>query len=124
MQKKKLTHDGYEIGDLSERVLLQDRTIVPPVFGSVDFDEAFENTAIWAAIRPIRGRYVLDQTGRETLITDEVIIRYRSEVTTEYFIQKTDGSRLKIERVMNVSERGEYTKLECSFRGPTRAGMR
>ena len=97
---------------------------MPPVFGSVDFDEAFENTAIWAAIKPVRGKYVLDQTGRETLITDEVIIRYRAEVTAEYFIQKTDGNRLKIESVMNVSERGEYMNLECSFRGVTNAGKR
>ena len=55
MKKIKLEHSGYEIGDLCERILLQDRSIVPPIYNSVDFTEAFANTAIWAGINPIKG---------------------------------------------------------------------
>jgi SPP1 family predicted phage head-tail adaptor len=123
MKKIKLEHSGYAIGDLSERVLLQDRSIVPPIYNSVDFTEAFANTAIWAGIKPINGRYVLDSTGRESQLTDEVIIRYRQNVTSEYFIQKIDGNRLRVMNVINISESYEYMKLECAFRGPTMSGM-
>ena len=123
MKKLKIVHTGYAIGDLSERVLLQDRSIVPPIYNSVDFTEAFANTAIWAGLKPITGRYVLDNTGREVQVTDEVIIRYRPGVTAEYFIQKFDGNRLRVMNVVNVSESYEYMKLECAFRGSTPASM-
>jgi|TARA_R110002096_G_scaffold157101_4_gene321896 head-tail adaptor len=123
MKKIKLEHSGYEIGDLCERILLQDRSIVPPIYNSVDFTEAFANTAIWAGINPIKGRFILDSTGREVQVTDEVIIRYRYDTTSEYFVQKSDGSRLSVMNVINVSESYEYMKLECAYRGPTMAGM-
>mgnify|MGYP003655055691 CR=1 FL=1 len=110
MKKIKLEHSGYEIGDLCERILLQDRSIVPPIYNSVDFTEAFANTAIWAGINPIKGRFILDSTGREV-------------TTSEYFVQKSDGSRLSVMNVINVSESYEYMKLECAYRGPTMAGM-
>lgn len=105
------------IGDLDKEIELQDRDIVPPVFGSPDFDENFTtNATVWAGIKTVDGKTFFDGVNTETVITHNIFIRFDATVTSETWIL-FDSRRFDILKVENFEERGEFMLLTCVDRG-------
>jgi len=105
------------IGAMDNEIQLQDRNIIPPVFGSPDFDDNFSTTAtVWAAINTVDGRTFFDGVNTETPITHVFFIRFDSTVTSETWIL-FDLRRFDILKVEDFEERGEFMKLICIDRG-------
>jgi len=105
------------VGDMHHRVLLHTRSITPPVFGSIDFTEAFAGNSRWASIHTKDGKLVMDDVGRDVNSTHQIYIRYDSVVDSETFVQSEDGRRFKVLSVENFDNRKEYMKLNCTDRG-------
>jgi len=117
MKKSRLTHRGARIGDMRHRIILHNRSIVPPIFDSVDFEQGFDGIESWAAVKTTNGKITLDGVGQEQDVTHELFIRYDYNVTSEMFIQMEDGRRLRILNVEDYEERHEYMRLLCKERG-------
>lgn len=117
MKKSRIKHRGARIGDMRHRVYLHDRSITPPAFGTVDFDELFVGVTRWAAVKTYRGKAVFDGVSGDNLVTHELFMRYEEGITSESFIQLSDGRRFKVLDTENYEERNEYIVLMCTDRG-------
>jgi SPP1 family predicted phage head-tail adaptor len=106
------------VGDLRDRITLQNRDIAPPLFGDDEYSEDFEASAeVWAAVNTVAGKTVFNGVGTDVAITHEVFIRHDSRVTSETWIELADGRRLDIELPENWEERDEFMRLLCVDRG-------
>lgn len=104
-------------GDLKWRVILQNRNIKPPAFGSVDFDETFTTSqTVWAAIETKTGDTLFDGVDTDNKVTHVFYIRFKATVTSETWIS-FDGRRFDILNVESLDERKKYLKLTCIDRG-------
>lgn len=102
---------------MRHRVYLHDRAISAPAFGSVDFDQLFTGNPRWAAIKTYRGKTVFDGVSTDQVVTHELFMRYEDGITSETFIQVSDGRRFRVLEVENYEERNEYVVLMCTDRG-------
>lgn len=102
-------------GDLNKRITLQNRAIVPPIFGSSDFSESFDaGNDRWAAIKTVKGKTIFDGLNqRDREVTHEVFIRYDSTVTAETWISY-NSRRFDIIDVEDFEERHEFMRLLCT----------
>lgn|SRR5512139_1880929 len=104
-------------GELNKQVTLQNRAIVPPIFGSADFDESFSTTAtVWASIKTKAGKTIFDGVNQDVRITHEIIIRYDSTVTAETWIE-FEGKKIDIVQVEDINEEHAFLRLLCNYRG-------
>ncbi len=116
MQKNKISHRGAKLGDMRHRIYLHERLITSPAFGSIDFDEEFIGDPKWAAIETLGGKITFDDVGTEQIATHAVYIRF-CDVSSQNFIQVSDGRRFRILQSEDYDERHEYVKLICTDRG-------
>lgn len=105
------------LGDMDEQILLQDRGIGEPFFGSVDFTEDFTNNdKVWAAIKTVSGKTFFDGVNTETNITHEFWTRYDVNVSSETWIE-FESRRFDILDAQDLEERHEFMILICAERG-------
>ncbi len=114
-------------GDLNHFIFLKDRQLGEPGFDpdtgllDVDFVENFgvdKNDGIWAGVKTVTGKVIFDGTGTDQItITHEFLIYFDAAVTTEVWIQDTDGKLFDIIRVEDFDERKQYMRLLCVERG-------
>lgn len=105
------------IGDMDEEIVLQDRAIGEPLFGSVDFGEDFTtNATVWAAIETVDGKTFFDGVNTETDITHYFYIRFDASVTAETWIL-WDSRRFDILKPEVYDGRKEFMRLSCAERG-------
>lgn len=110
------------IGDMDDRVTLENRAITAPEFEGVDFDETFTpNPPVWAMVRTVKGKTFFDGVGTEIDITHEVGINFDATVTTSTWVTLEDGRRLDILQIENLDERSDYMMLDCTDRGAKEA---
>lgn len=111
------------IGDLEDRVTLENRAIQAPDFDTVDFDEEFTapNPPVWALLETVSGKTFFDGVSTEQDITDWIYINFDATVTAETWVKLDDGSRLDILRVENLDRRSEFMLLHCTDRGDKEA---
>jgi len=112
------------IGALNRKIILEVRTITPPVGGSVDFTETFtEPTTVWANVVTKTGTEIFDETNTVQNISHEIYIRYTPNITPEKWAKLSSidsgiDDYLDIINVENINEENRFYKLSCSFRGP------
>lgn len=98
-------------------ITLQNRDIVPPVFGTPDFDENFSgDQTVQAIISTQRGKTLFDGVATDNPITHKICIEYLPGVTAETWIL-FKGRRLDILDVENCCEHDEVLILRCTERG-------
>lgn len=107
------------VGDLRDRILLQDRDITEPTFGDVDFGEDFSSLQAWAKVETTAGKTFFDGVNVDVAVSHRVTIRYDRRVTAEWFVVLDDDQRLKIIDVEDFENRHEYLVLLCTERGST-----
>lgn len=106
------------MGDLRDRVKLQNRDITEPAFGSSDFGEDFDLAdEVWASVKTLSGRTIFDGVHTDIVVTHRIHVRYDPSVTSETWIQLADGRRLDVVQVEDLEERHEFLELLCTERG-------
>ena len=100
-----------------QTITLQNRDIVPPKFGSADFDEAFSgDTVVTAIIQTERGKVIFDGVGTDNPITHKFCLEWVSGVTAETWIL-FGGNRYDIIDVEDCGEQNICLVLRCTERG-------
>jgi len=117
MKKTRIKHQGARVGDMRHRVLIQDRTITPPVYESVDFTMAFASSGVWAAIKTTRNNPVFNGVGQDVSASHEVTVRSQAGIEAGTFVQLEDGRRLRVVEAQDFGNRNEYIVMICSERG-------
>ena len=108
--RRQLAKNGQDI-------TLQNRAIMAPVFGSVDFDESFSgDNVVKALICTERGKTLFDGLATDTPVTHKISIEYIAGVTAETWIL-FKGQRIDIIDVENCCETDEMLILRCTERG-------
>ena len=106
------------LGDLRDEIKLQDRNIVPPVYGSPDFDESYtDQSTTWAKIITVSGKTFFDGVNQDVNITHEITIRYDATVTASKTWVEFNNRRIDILSIENWEERNEWMILTCNERG-------
>jgi SPP1 family predicted phage head-tail adaptor len=109
---------GVCAGDLDKRIVLQNRTLNPPVFGDPDFTESFTaaNTR-WAGVETVAGKTFFDSVNQvDQTITHYWYIRYDATVTSQTWILY-DSRRFDILATEDLDERHEFMRLICVDKG-------
>lgn len=114
----------YSAGDLKHRIVLQEREITAPVFGSASFTEEYQpGVEVWAGVKTVNlhgsgRRFFSNVNPEEEQPTHEFIIRYRNSVTSETRIT-WKGKYYKILSVQDPNEDGQYLELSSRILGNT-----
>lgn len=105
------------IGDLDNQIVLQDRSITPPVSG-VDATEDFTtNDTVDAKVDTSRGETIFDGVSPDGVdVTHIFTIRFITGITAETWVG-FKSQRFDILDVENLEERDEWLKLRCTNRG-------
>jgi len=112
----------FSLGDMNERITLQNRVLTEPVFNNPDFTETFTTTAeVWAGINTVTGKTWFDGVSTDINITHEIVIRYDATVTAETWIL-FDSRRIDILKVEDLDGRKEFMLLTCTDKGLSSAG--
>ena len=111
----KFKHRRICIGDLNRVVSLMTRTLDAPQ-SSVDFGHTFTDLTTWAALATVKGKDVFAGTNMSTLISHIFYVRYRSDVTAEWWI-KYKSKNYDIVDTENLEERNEFLAIFCNVRG-------
>lgn len=110
---------GY-VGDLRERVTIQNRAITPPDVSEFDLDHDFTTLAVvWASVETASGDTVFDGIGQDQLVTHRIVIRHLAGVTSESWVVLKTTERLKILSVEAFEERGRFMLLTAQRTGTT-----
>ena len=111
------------IGAMNRKIVVNVRTIKPPITDSVDFGEEFtEEVEVWAMIDTVDGVTIFDETNTEQVITHDIYIRYRPTMTPEKWLKlpsvnSGDDVYLNIIRVENFGENNQFYRMRCNLRG-------
>lgn len=104
------------LGDLKDRIVIQDRNIKAPQNGP-DFSEKFDrNRTRKALINTVSGKVFFDGVGKETPITHNIYFRFDKNITNENWIL-FKKERYKILQLTNLDERNKWFLAECTDRG-------
>lgn len=104
-----------------QTITLQNRSIVQPLFGGVDFDERFDgDNDVQAIVKTIKGKTFFDGVNTESVITHELLIEFIDGVTAETWVL-FKGRRLDVLNVINCCEEDEILTLVCNERGTAEA---
>lgn len=103
-----------KIGDLRERVALQqEASVVADGGGGYDFTWQTVAT-VWARVRPLSGRELAARGGMESPVNYEVTLRRRTDAALTTGWRLLWGTiPLNIRSVRNMDERGEFLTLDC-----------
>jgi len=108
------------IGSMDRLISLKTRVIQTPDGSSVDYSESFSTLASeWAAVKSLsRGPIFLDGTNIAKQATHIFMIRYRSDVDAEIWID-LDSVYYDVLNVEDLDEKNEFLFLYAVKRGGT-----
>ncbi len=113
-----IPHRKICLGDLRHRVILHSRDISAPGFDSVDFGEVYTPIGrAWAAIKTTNGKVRFDGAAEDVALTHAVYTRYRVDVTSESWVELSDGRLLDVVDFEDLDERREWLLLACTEKG-------
>lgn len=98
-----------DVSKMRHRVIIQSVSQVSD--GQGGFTETWTDGAtVWCSILPLRGFEKFQAMQMETPVTHEIVMRYRSDVTT--FKRLKSGTRIfQITEALNVEERGWFLQI-------------
>jgi head-tail adaptor len=116
------------IGEMSERIFVENRVLDPPDFGTMDSGFTFtaheSATEVWAVVETTQGTTLFDDVaGLDRVVTHHIVIRKITGVSAETWLRLVDGRRLDILSVANLDERDEFLEIMAAESGlNTQAG--
>ncbi len=97
------------IGELRKQIIIQSEN--PTTDSAGGYVLAWTDVAtVWAEIKPLSGNEVFTAQHLEGHITHHVLMRYRSDVTTDMRLSY-NGRLFNIRAVLNMEERNQWTEL-------------
>lgn len=106
-----------DIARNGKTITLQNRAILPPAYGTVNFGENFNGDSdVQALVCTQRGKTLFDGVATETPITHRFILEYVSGVTAETWVEY-NGRRFDVLDVENDGEKDACLVLSCIERG-------
>lgn len=110
------------IGDLSERLLIENRVLTPPSSGVASAGFTFsahnEATEVWAVVETTQGTTLFDDVaGLDRTVTHHIIIRWLDGISAETWLRLDDGRRLDILSVADLDERGTFLEILAAETG-------
>ena len=106
------------VGDMRDRIIIQNRDIQAPEFGTRDFDMLFQDSeCIWASIDTFSTQTIFDGVDQDRLLTHKIRIRFDESINAESWILLPDGTRLKIINIENLDSRSKFMLLNCTATG-------
>jgi SPP1 family predicted phage head-tail adaptor len=104
--------DTVRAGDLSRRILLEQRNETVDTFGqrSNTWTKALDT---WASIRPLSGHELLSAQAINAETTHEVVIRYREDVTSAMRVVY-QGRYFNVQSVLDADMKHRKLTLLCS----------
>lgn len=110
------------IGDLDQRVDIQNREQKAPQHGSVDASMLFSDVdptqdTVWAKVVTTNGKTYFDGVASDRRITHEITIRWMSGVSAQSWVILPDGQRLDVVHANDLEERNEWLLLMCDATG-------
>ena len=107
------------VGDLRDEVILWDRDIKAPVFGSAEQTQTYSNNqTVWASVNTVRGKEIFNGTQLVGVKTHNILIRFDdSREITEENVVEFKGNYYDVLEVQNLEERDEWLELSCGVLG-------
>tara|TARA_R100000773_G_C4221020_1_gene119849 strand:+ start:1661 stop:1987 length:327 start_codon:yes stop_codon:yes gene_type:complete len=100
------------IGRMRYPVTLQSPTVTRDAGGGLT--ESYTTLAtLFADIRPVSGSEKYRQGKLQESVTHEIIVRYRSDIATNYRIVY-ESRNFNIRNIRNIDERDRFLKLICT----------
>jgi len=101
-------------GSLNRRIIIYVRSITAPLAESVDYGENLtQPITTWAMIETVNGVTTFDNSNIERIITHNIYIRYRPDITFENWLEvPRSGALLWNRRANLLLENGRYFLLE------------
>jgi head-tail adaptor len=113
----------YNLARCGKDIIIHNRSIVAPVFGSVDYSERFDPVdTVKAIIKTSRGKTLFDGVSVDRVITHEFCLAYIAGVSAESWIEY-DSRLFDILDVENCGENNTCLKLRCNERGTGEAAQ-
>ena len=110
-------HRKVCVGDMRDKIIIETRSIIAPVSGSVDFTESFTDTkTVFAMVETKTGVEIFDGTNLLGIATHLFYIRFIANITFQNWIT-FKNQKFDILDVQNLEERDEFYLLRCSLRG-------
>lgn len=116
------------IGEMKERLFVENRELVIPNSGFADAGFSFtaheSATEVWAIVETTQGSTLFDEVaGLDRTVTHHIIFRFLTGISAETWLRLDDGRRLDILSIANVDERSEFLEIMASDTGlNTKAG--
>lgn len=114
---KRRKSQSPQVGDMRERILLQERDIATPKFGSQKFSQDYTPIdEVWAGVTTITGTPLFTGVNPDKAIDVIFDIRYRDDVTSETIVT-WDGDNYEIIDPVDPDKRKRFLQLMCSTLG-------
>lgn len=111
------------VGDLRNRLTIHNRSIQPPVSGSVDATERFAPAVKrWAKVRTVAGKTLFTGVNADVALSHEITIRFDESVGAQSWVELESGTLLSIVNVEDLEERHKFMVLRCNERGDKALG--
>lgn len=105
-------YQGQRVGNLRERVMLQQSTTTTDDYGGVVYEWS-DVAEVWARVEPVKSAEEFIAGGVQTVTDVLVHIRYRPDLTPEWrLIWK--GQTYNIKGARNLDERSRFLALDCT----------
>jgi head-tail adaptor len=116
------------VGDLSERIFVENRSLPTPVYGSAAEDMVFtpfeQNAQVWANVETVVGVTFFDSVaGLDRPVSHIVVMRWIEGVSAETWLRLDDGTRLDIVSVSTIDARHEFLRVQAAATGSNTQGV-
>ncbi|SHK48897.1 phage head closure protein [Paramaledivibacter caminithermalis] len=100
-----------KIGELRDRVTIQENILTPDGYGG--FSEVWQDKyTVWANIKPLRGREYFEMKKVQSEITHKITIRFRNDINTSNRI-KYKGQIFYIKSIIDIDNRHRFLEIMC-----------
>jgi len=109
-------------GSLNRKIGIYTREISAPTNpggDDIDFGEEFLLLyEVWSMIQTPKGKTIFDDVGIERVIDTVFYIRYKSDLTSENWVEYSDN-RYDIMNIINLEDNNLFLQLNCQTTGST-----
>ena len=105
------------IGNLSERITIQTRSIANNNTGTIELSESFTSLVdVWAAVETTRGSQLWDGVSVSNPFTHKFYIRYRNDIDFNKWVEYK-SEKYDIVDVEDFEQENEWLLLMCTRKG-------
>ena len=107
------------VGDLRDEIIIWDRDIKAPAFGSAEQTQTYSNNqTVWASVNTVRGKEIFNGTQLVGVKTHNILMRFIDgrNITQENVVE-FKGNYYDVLEDQNLEERDGWLELSCGVLG-------